>query len=93
VLSGPVVIVDVQELADAGAPDSRSWLVRARYAGRRHTLLIGGDDGLPLAHNGQVGERAPAPVERAAYRLVFAERAPELLAARRGAAAFPPASD
>lgn len=74
------VIVDVQECQDRWASDGRAWLITARCAGRSHKLLVSGD-GLPLHCNGAVGERAPRAVERAAFRLVFAERAEELLAA------------
>lgn len=83
------VVVDVQEVFDPWAPEETrgngesrrsSWLVHARYAGRRYTLLIGGD-GLPLHCDGLNDRRAPAQVELAAYRMLFAERAPALLAA------------
>ena len=85
-----VVVADVQECSDAWSPGS-SWLVTVRYHdGSLHTLLVGGD-GLPLHYDGLAGMRAPARAEVAAYELVFAERAPELLAALDGPAALMPA--
>jgi len=78
------VVTDVQPIRDAHAPEGQSWLVEVRAGARQHTLLISGA-GVPLHHNGAYLTRAPAGVERAAFRMVFGRgRGDELLALLSG---------